>query len=145
MIVSGSGDKTVRVWDLASGKAIGAPLRGHVHEGPVRAVAMSLLRGRPVIVSGSDFGTVRVWDLASGKAIGKVIGAALRGHRYSRSAVTSVATASLQGRPVIVSGSEDDTIRLWDLASVKAIGAPLRGHDGRVVRSGERPAWRAAP
>ena len=68
MIVSGSGDKTVRVWDLASGKAIGAPLRSHEDE--VSAVATSSLEGRPVIVSGSGDKTVRVWDLASGEAIG---------------------------------------------------------------------------
>jgi WD40 repeat protein len=52
---------------------------------------------------------VRVWDLATGAPIGQP----LTGHRNF---VQSVATAQLNGRPVIVSGSYDGSIRVWDLA-----------------------------
>ena len=38
-IVSGSGDNTVRVWDAASGRPVGDPLRGHT--GTVYSVAFS--------------------------------------------------------------------------------------------------------
>jgi WD40 repeat protein len=62
VIVSGSRDQTVRVWDLASGAPIGKPLSGHT--GAVRAVAAGELAGCPVIVSGGDDGTLRVWDSA---------------------------------------------------------------------------------
>jgi hypothetical protein len=62
VIVSGSGDKTVRVWDLATGAPIGQPLTGHTHF--VQSVATAQLNGRPVIVSGSDDASIRVWDLA---------------------------------------------------------------------------------
>ena len=30
----------------------------------------------------------------------------------------------------IVTASEDETARIWDAASGKAIGEPLKGHDG---------------
>ena len=42
VVVSGSGDRTVRVWDLATGTPVGEPLTGH--EGGVRSVALA--RGR---------------------------------------------------------------------------------------------------
>ena len=64
VIISGSDDKTVRVWDLATGAPIGQPLTGHTY--PVWSVATAQLDGRPVIISGSRDKTVRVWDLACG-------------------------------------------------------------------------------
>ena len=66
VIVSGGEDGTVRVWDLATGRPVGEPLRGH--DGAVRSVAVGELEGRAVIVSGGEDGTVRVWDLAIGPA-----------------------------------------------------------------------------
>jgi hypothetical protein len=60
--VSGASDKTVRVWDLASGQCR-ATLQGHTHW--VRSVALSA-DGRSA-VSGASDNTVRVWDLASGQ------------------------------------------------------------------------------
>jgi WD40 repeat protein len=62
VIVSGSDDKTVRVWDLATGAPIGQPLTGHTHF--VQSVATAQLNGRPIIVSGSYDASIRVWDLA---------------------------------------------------------------------------------
>src|SRR5215212_2731990 len=94
VIVSG-GDKTVRVWDLATGAPIGQPLTGHTSF--VKSVATAQLDGRPVVVSGGGDRTVRVWDLATGAPIGQPIA----GHTND---VLSVATAQLNGRPVIVSG-----------------------------------------
>ena len=57
-IVSGSSDKTVRVWDADRGVQIGSPLHGHTNQ--VRSVAFSPDGTR--IVSGSDDETVGVWD-----------------------------------------------------------------------------------
>ena len=46
----------------------------------------------------------------------------LTGHDGS---VTAVAAGELEGRPVVISGSEDQTVRVWDLATGAPIGTPL--------------------
>jgi len=60
--VSGSGDNTLPVCDLATGET---KTTFRVHTGLVRAVAVTP-DGRHA-VSGSDDNTLRVWDLATGK------------------------------------------------------------------------------
>ncbi|MET7607741.1 hypothetical protein ABZS96_35910 [Streptomyces avermitilis] len=105
--VTGSNDSTVRVWDLTSGRQVGAPLTGHTR--PVSAVACTILDGTPVAVTGSNDGTVRVWDLPSGRQVG----APLTGH--------TVACTVLDGTPVAVTCSNDGTVRVWDLRSGKLV------------------------
>ena len=68
-IVSGSNDKTLRVWDAATGQPIGQPLTGHTD--PVVSVAFSPDGHR--VVSGSTDKTVRVWDADTGQQIGSPI------------------------------------------------------------------------
>ena len=60
VVISGGYDKTVRAWDLATGRSTQAPFTGHTVD--VAAVATAQLDGRPVAISGSDDRTVRVWD-----------------------------------------------------------------------------------
>ena len=61
LIVSGSSDKTIRVWSAITGDVLGVPLQGHISD--VLSVAISPDGKR--IVSGSDETTIRVWDLES--------------------------------------------------------------------------------
>ena len=70
--MSGSVDKTVRVWDADRGVEIGSPLQGHTEY--VTSVAFSPDGTR--IVSGSVDKTVRVWDADRGVEIGSP----LQGH-----------------------------------------------------------------
>ena len=63
-IVSGSGDKTVRVWDAVTGTLINT-LQGHSEY--VSAVAYS--PDGTKIVSGSWDKTVRVWDAVTGSFV----------------------------------------------------------------------------
>src|SRR5437762_2866546 len=48
-------------------------------------------------------------------------------------AVNAVAVAELEGRPVVVSGGDDGTVRAWDLAHGTPVGKPLTA--GRFLRS----------
>jgi WD40 repeat protein len=119
VIISGGSDRTIRVWDLATGACHGDPLTGHA--GAVRSVTTAWLDGNPVIISGSSDQTIRIWDLAQGASLGDP----LTGHA---GAVTSVAAARLDGRPVIISASSDHTVRVWDLAHRMLVYGPLTGH-----------------
>ena len=89
-IVSGSYDKTVKVWDADKGQEIWT-LTGHT--GKVSSVAISADGKR--IVSGSSDNTVKVWDADKGQEV-----LTLKGHT---SDVTSVAISADGKR--IVSGA----------------------------------------
>jgi WD40 repeat protein len=61
-IVSGSHDKTIRVWDASTGIEMLSPLKGH--DDTVFSVAFSPDGSK--IVSGSYDKTIRVWDVSTG-------------------------------------------------------------------------------
>jgi WD40 repeat protein len=60
LIVSGSGDKTVKVWDAQTGQET-LTLKGHTS--PVMSVSFNSDGKR--IVSGSFDKTVQIWDISS--------------------------------------------------------------------------------
>ncbi|EIW74387.1 WD40 repeat-like protein, partial [Coniophora puteana RWD-64-598 SS2] len=118
-VVSGSDDRTIRVWDVATGVCVLEPLEGHSEL--VNSVAFS--PDGKHIVSGSDDETIRVWNAATGVC---VLGP-LEGHN---SLVKSVAF-SPDGKH-IVSGSNDQTIRIWSATIGEYVLGPLEGHSGWV-------------
>lgn len=116
LLLSGSSDKTVRLWDARRGECL-AVLGGH--EGEVLSVAFSP-DGR-CLLSGSVDTTLRLWDSCNGQCL-----ASLRGHLWG---VSSVAF-SPDGR-FLLSGSHDQRLRLWDAASRECL-AVLDGHQAQV-------------
>jgi hypothetical protein len=126
VVASGSNDKTVRLWDGATGALLCAPLEGHSDW--VSSVALCAGQGgRLVVASGGCDMTVRLWDCASGA----VLSAPLAGHS---DVVTSLALCvGSAGRLVVASGSDDRTVRLWDGATGEALCAPLQGHGDLVL------------
>ena len=96
--LSGSQDKTVRLWDTDTGQEL---KRFEGHTDGVPSVAMSA-DGRRAL-SGSRDTTVLLWDTETGRVLKR-----FEGHTDG---VESVAL-SADGRRVL-SGSRDKTIRLW--------------------------------
>ncbi|GAA0266892.1 serine/threonine-protein kinase [Cryptosporangium japonicum] len=119
-LISAGNDRSVRYWDIATGKATG-PARPGQHESVLGLAASS--DGR-VLASGNGDNTVQLWDPATGRPSGPP----LTGHTDQ---VNSVAV-SADGRRV-ASGGGDHTVRLWDPATRRPIGKPLIGHTKPVV------------
>ncbi|MGH9349633.1 MAG: KGGVGR-motif variant AAA ATPase, partial [Vicinamibacterales bacterium] len=115
-LATGSDDRTVRVWDAASGRLV-QTLEGH--RSWVRSVAWSPDGAR--LATGSDDRTVRVWDAASGTLL-----RTLEGHRHG---VDSVAWSPEGAR--LASGSGDKTVRVWEAASGTLVRT-LEGHRDAV-------------
>ena len=46
--------------------------------------------------------------------------------------MNAVAAAELDGRPVVISGGSDGTVRVWDLATGTPVGDPFTGHSDPV-------------
>ena len=114
-VVSGSIDKTMRLWEVGSGQCVWVGR----HTDWVASVAFSP-DGRWV-VSGSHDKTVRLWEIGSRRCVW--VG---KGHTNP---VLSVAF-SPDGRWV-VSGSSDDTVRLWEVGSRRCVWVG-EGHTGLV-------------
>jgi len=128
-VVSASNDKTVRVWDIATGKTA-RMIRGESAPGNWGAIyAMSLSGdGRWLAIGGylSDAdrisaSAIRLYEFASGKLV-KV----LRGHKQ----VVFALAFSADGKRLI-SGSADKTARIWDVDSGQLLAA-LKGHSAKI-------------
>jgi WD40 repeat protein len=100
MALSGSDDRTLKVWDVATGeefRTFGA------HSNAVRSVAFSP-DGRTAL-SGSSDKTLKLWDATSGKTLRTFTG---------HSDIVHSVAFSPDGRTAL-SGSSDKTLKLWDL------------------------------
>ena len=115
--VSGSRDKTVRIWNVTTG-GVETELKGHT--GWVTSVAFSQDGSR--VVSGSGDNTIRIWNVMTSE-----VEAELKGHTES---VTSVAFSQDGSR--VVSGSEDETVLIWN-ATTGEVEAELKGHTDWVT------------
>jgi WD40 repeat protein len=102
VVVSGSADRSVKLWDLEAGRDLWTLPE---HEGPVRSVAWSP-DGRRVVSGSADY-SVKLWDVGTGEEL-----ASLTGH----SAVVNSVAWSPDGR-FVVSGSADRTVKVWDVES----------------------------
>jgi WD40 repeat protein len=117
-LVSGSEDKTVRIWDVTAGKE-SAIFAGHTKV--IQAVAFSP-DGQTVATASSDK-TVRVLDAATGSELGR-----FQGHQGN---VYDVAYFP-DGKTLLSSG-DDKTIRRWARGSVTALDKYDNGTSVRNV------------
>jgi WD40 repeat protein len=127
-LASGSGDKTIIVWDLEKGKPE-QTLKGH--QGGVRTLAFAA-SGK--LASGSDDASIRVWDPATGKEIG----APLTGHSGAVNSVAFLSLGIAELPELLVSGSNDQTVRLWNEGKPAGI---FRGHANAVSAVAVSPKW----
>lgn len=116
VVVTGSADNSVRVFDLRTGAPIGPVLRGHVES--VRRVAVVRFGGRDVVVStagdrlnGQQTET-RFWELDGATPVGPVLA----------TMPAPLTTAEVDGRGLLVTSTPDGAA-VWDLAELIGEGA----------------------
>jgi len=107
LLASGGGDGTVRLWDPATGRPVGAPLQtGTGATSGVYWVAFSPDGKR--LASADGDGTVRLWDPATGRPVGAPL------HASALNSVFGVAF-SPDGK-LLASVGGDGTVRLWHVS-----------------------------
>jgi WD40 repeat protein len=116
LALSGSADRTLKLWETATGHPL------HTFEADMSGVTSVCLGsdGR-LALSGCRDTTLKLWEIATGDC--------LRTCREDLDVVTSVAL-SVDGR-LAVSGSTDGTVHLWDVAAGQLLRV-LRLHTGPV-------------
>ncbi|AVH62652.1 MULTISPECIES: serine/threonine-protein kinase [unclassified Nostoc] len=140
ILASGSWDNTIKFWDVNTGKEI-RTLIGHTNW--VNSVAFS--PDGKLLASGSADCTIKLWQVNTGIEI-----QTLTGHSDSVSSVAysprTATTSNSQDRQLVASGSNDYTIKLWQIYTGRNIYT-LTGHsffinciafshDGETIASG---------
>ncbi|CAI7666663.1 unnamed protein product [Penicillium bialowiezense] len=115
IVVSGSYDCTVRVWQISSGVCLHR-LEGHTYK--VYSVALDKKRNR--CISGSMDHTVKIWSLETGAMLFN-----LEGH-------TSLIGLLELNEDLLVSASADATVRIWDPETGECRNV-LSSHTGAIT------------
>jgi WD40 repeat protein len=118
-LASAAGDGSVRIWNTATGEAVGHPLRGHRDEG-IRSVAWSPDGTR--LASAYDDTTVMLWDPATGQPVGRPLGG---GAHKPQGDTTSGAVAWSPDGTRLAAAGKDDTVVLWNVSTGQQVGKAL--------------------
>ena len=142
-LATNSGDNTAKIWDmsllvaslptgskLSSAAPFSIPrlrtLKGHTG----RIYSMAFLADSDRLITGSADQTLRLWETSTGQCLH-----IFEGHsRYVFSVAVSPVSLRLQGienQALIASGSDDQTIRLWNVDTGACLRV-LEGHRGWV-------------
>ncbi|KAI8826260.1 WD40-repeat-containing domain protein [Fimicolochytrium jonesii] len=122
-LATGSGDTTVRVWDLDT-ETPQHTLEGHKNW--VQIVAWS--PDSEMLASGSMDSTIRLWNPKTGKAYGD----ALRAHSQVITSISWEPWHLNENCNRFASGSRDGTVRIWD-AKLRKVIMTLSGHTAPVL------------
>ena len=113
---TGSGDRTIKIWDLASG-TLKISLTGHIST--VRALCVS--DRHPYLFSAGEDKMVKCWDLETNQVI-----------RHYHGHLSGVYSMDVHPTlDVLVTSGRDCTVRVWDMRTKQNIHV-LKGHTNTV-------------
>jgi eukaryotic-like serine/threonine-protein kinase len=119
LLVSGSVDHTIKIWDMTTGR-LRQTLTGH--SAPVTSVALS--QDGKTLVSGSEDKTIKIWNVPT---------STLR-HTLTEHTAEVYAVALSSNGKTIASGSQDFTVKLWNAETgelIRTLSQPA-GHRNAV-------------
>ena len=115
-LVSGSRDRTLRIWDLTHERLVRPPLAGHA--GSVLCLQFDSKPDEDIIISGSSDTSIILWQFSTGKLIQRIA------HAHKE----SVLNLRFDHR-FLVSCSKDKTIKIWNRSELRPgdTDYPLKG------------------
>ncbi|KAI0443284.1 putative pre-mRNA splicing protein [Xylaria telfairii] len=114
---SGAGDRTIKIWDLATGN-LRLTLTGHIST--VRGLAVS--PRHPYLFSCGEDKMVKCWDLETNRVI-----------RHYHGHLSGVYTLALHPTlDVLVTGGRDGAVRVWDMRTRSNVHV-MSGHRGTIA------------
>lgn len=116
-LLSGSSDKTLKIWDALSGSCL-TTLEGH--SSSIQSCRWSANNEK--LASGSNDNTLKIWDAQNGQCL-----ATLEGHSGPVNACDWSPDCER-----LLSGSSDNTLKIWDTKSAQCLQT-LIGHSELVI------------
>jgi glucose repression regulatory protein TUP1 len=117
ILVSGSGDRTARIWDWQTIHCLHELRINDVEQQDLGVTSVAISPDSRLVAAGSLDKVVRVWDAVTGQLLER-----LEGHKDS---VYSV--AFMPDGKTLVSGSLDKTLRMWQLGTSERSYGTERG------------------
>ena len=121
-------------------RSVGPNALTNSHRQEVTAVAVTGHPGRPLVVSGGLDAAALVWDITKTKAVARLAHPAGSGVR------TVAATGPQVKAQLVATGTDDGTVRVWDVANPDAVGKDpavmADTHSGPVAAAGFSPDGR---
>ncbi|PSB43226.1 hypothetical protein C7B80_24915 [Cyanosarcina cf. burmensis CCALA 770] len=135
-LISGSNDRTVRLWDLQTGQLIRL-LKGHKE----RVKYLRVSEDGNLIISGSADSTLKIWEIETGNCIRTI-----KTSQNPQTVLNAIAINASQHTIATGSTSVQGTVKLWNwqtgemIDAVRAASSGIRSlamsQDGKILVSG---------
>lgn len=125
LIASGGYDRTIHVWDRATGECQQS-FTGHTD----RVLSVCFSPDGNMIASSSDDGTIRIWNTVTGQEL----------HCFTGHGKQVWSVVFSPDSRYVLSGSRDTTLRMWDCQTGEQVRL-FQGHKGTVFSVQFRPTY----